>query len=88
MKLLSRLVLDSILINSIFLYLLLWELIFCRYKYMERRFLTFKVIKCKATVLIIPVIINVTQRNAIGNVSRVLKHIRVETANEIIMSLN
>ena len=55
---------------------------------MERRLLTFKVIKCKAKVLFIPVIINVTQRNAIGNVSRVLKHTRVETANEIIMSLN
>lgn len=35
---------------------------------MERRLLTFKVIKCKATVLVILVIINVTQRNAIGNV--------------------
>ena len=55
---------------------------------MERRLLTFKVIKCKATVLVILVIINVTQRNAIGNVSGVLKHTRVETANEIMMSLN
>ena len=55
---------------------------------MERRLLTFKVIKCKATVLVILVIINVTQRNAIGNLSGVLKHTRVETANEIIMLLN
>ena len=55
---------------------------------MERRLLTFKVIKCKTTVAIILVIINVMQRNAIGNVLGVLKHTRVETANEIIMSLN
>ena len=55
---------------------------------MERRLYTFRVIKCKATVLVILLIINVTQRNAIGNVSGVLKHTRVETANEIIMSLN
>ena len=55
---------------------------------MERPLLTFKVIKCKATVLIILVIINVTQRNAIRNMSGVLKHTRVETANEIMMSLN
>ena len=55
---------------------------------MERRLLTFKVIKCKTTVLIILVIISVTQRNAIGNVLGVLKHTRVETANEITMSLN
>ena len=55
---------------------------------MERRLLTFKVVKCKTTVVIILVIINVMQRNAIGNVLGVLKHTRVETANEITMSLN
>ena len=55
---------------------------------MEMRLLTFKEINCKTTVVIIQVIINVTQRNAIGNLLRVLKHTRVETANEITMSLN
>ena len=55
---------------------------------MERRLLTFKVIKCKAAVLIIPVIINVTQRNAIVNLLGVLKHTHIETANEIMMLLN
>ena len=47
--------------------------------------MTFKVIKYKRAVLILLIIVDVTQRNAIGNVLGVLKHTRVETATEIII---
>ena len=47
--------------------------------------MTFKVIKYKRAVLILLIIVDVTQRNAIGNVLGVLKHTRVETATEIMI---
>ena len=48
--------------------------------------MTFIVIKYNRAVLFLLVIINVTQRD-IGNLLGVLKHTRVETATEIMLSL-